>query len=262
MGLTPITNVSEIAEGYEAAKAREDSGGNRTPYAKLSSATWIGRILPSFEANRPVPYTGARLHRYNDDEGKFKNAMDYDFLLDEPELAAAAVSSGRITETDLELAKQFGDPFKVLCKRLKDLGKKNEDIARGIFSRARYWFLVVPRDDERVHILEVGGEMRDKFMGQMALYPNMFDLEEGNDMLVQGNGRDGIGRRYPTVGCKAEPVPVGIELTEETVPSLNEKLVYMVQPFVDKVANMFRLFPEECAEVGLSYADFGVTDGE
>lgn len=227
-----------------------DRGGSKTNFTKLNPEDTFLRLLSFANEDDPSPFRINRVHDWKID-GRFQKSMEYGYLLGLPNLLTRAVDEGKVTNEDIALAKKHGDPFTKLGEKMQASGQK---VARGLWARTRYMMNVVNRDaDGEVAILEIGPQLVKMIGGVLQTFDDLFDAENGRDILIKGNGKAGLQRRYESVSPAKDTSPVGFEYE---LIDLDAVLIRSIVPYTDKVDALFRVHGELAAQYGLNDESF------
>lgn len=245
--MTTKLTMADVNEAFH--KNLRGGGGQGTNFLRLNAGETYLRLLPSFDPEDPTPYRVLRKHSFKTD--RFYNAVDYGYLLENTALAELAVEQDRISNSDLELALKYGDPFTKLAERHRAM---EIDVPRGAWPQTRYLFNAVNRDnDGEVGVLDLSKTVVNMVAGLLKTFDDLFDPENGRDILIQGNGKDKLQRRYEGVSPAKDTSPVGFEYK---LINLDEVIVRGVMPYEEKVQAMFDKYGNDAAQVGLSEDDF------
>lgn len=185
------------------------------------------------------------------EEGKFFQAANLRWVTDSPRITEIALESGKLTQADLDLVAEWGDPCDRLKKALEDQGQGYEDMSKvrnNPLTKQRVLWAV--EKDGKVGQLETGGPFLKWFETTMEDVDDLLF----RDIIVNGEG-EGFGRKYTYVyGPKADPErePNG------ELPNLLGSVTRKIIPYEAKVRMVFRSYQEQLGETGLSYEDFGV----
>jgi hypothetical protein len=117
---------------------------------------------------------------------------------------------------------------------------------------------VADRDtgDEVVRVFESSKTFADTIQSLLdGDYPDLFDYEEGFDVKVVGNGRDGTARRYQPPVVARESSELG---WEPEIPNLIRFVVRNAVPFATRVAQLFAAKGDEAVQMGFHPSSFGV----
>lgn len=227
-----------------------DRTGSKTNYTKLNPEDTFLRLLSFATEDNPSPFRINRVHDWKID-GRFQKSMDYGYLLGLPALLTRALDEGKVTNEDIALAKKFGDPFTKLGEKQQSAGQK---VDRGLWPRTRYIFNVVNRDsDGEVAILEIGPQLVKMIGGVLQTFDDLFDAENGRDILIKGNGKAGLQRRYESVSPAKDTSPVGFEFE---LIDLDGVMIRSIVPYTEKVDSLFRVHGETAAQFGLNDESF------
>jgi hypothetical protein len=244
-----------------AAIAADPHSRSKTPFIKLTSGTSVVRLLPSFN-DVLLPYRVRVGNRYNTPDGYFRIAMDLEFVVEDEFLLDAALTNDLITNKDVEMVTQYGDPFNKLAKAIKDFDFEDEEEQkkhlRNVRPRKTYLWNAVSRDEggEQVSVWESSKDLRGKVVALLKTYPELFDPEVGFDIQIIGNGKEGLARRYESVLPMRDPSPVGFNYVPQLV-DLDEFNLRTVVGYAEKLRILFQQHAELIEMVGLSLSDFG-----
>jgi hypothetical protein len=112
-------------------------------------------------------------------------------------------------------------------------------------------------ETDAVKVWEGGYEQWDHIMELFEMTPTLFNAEDGYDLMIKGNGKNGKARRYKAPIQHPEASPVGFEF-EEQLTDLRALLLRAVRPWDEKAAVVLAKFPEEAASVNISAEAWGV----
>jgi hypothetical protein len=257
------------AEAIAAAIAQDPLSFNKTRFIKLNANTTTLRLLPSYDPSTALPYRVRESHRYDIPDGGFAIAMDYEFLQKDEVTAAAAVAAGRITEADLEMGATYGDPFTKLARVVDDVDMDVEDeeapfdekqqrkYLSKLWPRKSYlWNAVNRADGNFVAVWEGSKSLREKVVALLGQYPELFDPEEGFDIEIVGNGKEGLARRYDSVLPVRNSSKVGFEY-EDQMYDLHALNIRACVPYAEKLTGLFHNHGSLIEVLGLTKEDFG-----
>lgn len=249
------------AEMIAAAIASDPHSRSKTPFIKLTSGTSILRLLPSFN-EEPLPYRVRVGNRYNTPDGYFRIAMDLQFVLDDEFLLDAALTGDLITNKDVEMVMQYGDPFKTLAKAIKDMEFEDEEEQkkhlRNVNPRKTYLWNAIDRQEggQQVAVWESSSDLRNKVIALLKTYPELFDAEAGFDIQIMGNGKEGLARRYTTVLPLRDPSAVGFDYVSQ-LTDLDAFNTRTIIGYAEKLRVLFQQHADLIEMAELSLSDFG-----
>ena len=245
-----------VAAAFDAEE-KERPSGQRTNYLKLSAGNTAVRLLPSIEPANPLPYRLLRSHRMKNRSDRWRNPLYGKFLINNEVVLQAALEAKLITDADVDMYSAFEDPFVKIAIEGKAAGLKKNSYSKG-WADTRFVFNAFRRDDPaNVGVLTVSKTMRDQIGAVLKQYPELFDPDNGYDIMITGNGLDGKARRYLGVMAARDPSPVGMEW-ESKATDLDNFLTYKAMPYIEKVWGAFDKFGTVVAQLGLTAVDFGI----
>lgn len=243
---------ADVNNAFLNSIAKQGGGGQ---YIKLNADETYLRLLPSYNPDEdPSPTRIARWHT-GFVGGKFFTAVDYGFLLGTTGAAIreAALEKGTITNEDLQLAAKFGDPFTRLAEKHKSLGL---EVPNGAWPRTRYILNAISRDnDGQVGMLDMSPTVAKMLGAVLKTFDDLFDVENGRDVLVMGNGKDGKQRRYESVSPQRD-ASRAVEGDLPALHDLNGMIASKCMRYEEKVDALFEVFGDACAQVNLGPEDF------
>jgi hypothetical protein len=248
-----------------AAAAAAAMGGKRkgdTNYLKLNAKDTQIRILPG------DPLFVVVRQNMTKTAGRFNTSLDFGSIFDNVELHNAALAQQRITADDFEKFQQFGDPFTGTMMAIRDAEIKLPK-GKAFWPGSKVLFNVINREDNKVYLWEASktafeaimtlvGSV-DKETGEFSAgqYPELFDADTGFDIIVTGNGLEGMARRYKAFTPVRESSEVG-EFEGEPY-SLIEKAALKVQDWDSRARQMFASYGHFAALVGITPEGWGLT---
>lgn len=249
-----------------AASARALGGGTgiKTNFAKFDKDQTIIRILPGDPLFVAYRQNMTRL------AGRFNTSVDLEDVYKNEALHQAALAAGKITSEDFEKFQLFGDPFTSVMVALKNGGVKLPK-GQAFWPQTKAVFNIINRADGKLYFWEASktafesimtlfgklDEETDEFVpGQ---YPELFNADDGFDLVVTGNGKDGKARRYLSYLPTRKSTPVG-ELAEGDAPyDLLDKVVWRVQSWDDRARQMFASYGSVAKVVGITPETWGIS---
>lgn len=252
--------VSYLANQMKSSNLSSGGGGG-VDYFKLSKGAKVFRLIKSPDK---APMLGIRQHTWRHG-GKFFNAVDLSWLVNQNELVDSALSANKISSEDLDLVEEFGDPFMSLAYALNKADRGDDAKDANLWGRSRYFWLVVDRDDGAVKVFEASHKFSNAVIsvsdegevtgGILTLYPDLLDPESGRDIRVEGNGRDKNLRRYKDPVVLPHASPVGVSL--KNLPDLNKAALSKVMGWRDKTRRLFDVHGALAASVGMTPNTYG-----
>lgn len=234
---------------------KEKSSGSFGNYISLEKDETRLRLLPNFIDPEESPSVKLRVHTYKIN-GRLENGLEWAWLANSP-YAEIALETGKITREELELAEKYGDPFTVLATKFKDFDEK---VPSGLWAKTTFLFNVIKRgaEGDEVGILRMSQQLADMLGSLLEEFPEAFDpSDEGFDIKITGNKKDGLQRRYTGVTIVREPIGLGNDDIEDEVYNLANTVVSNVRDYRKKVDEMFMLYGDDAARFGMSPSDFG-----
>lgn len=244
-----------------AAKAALGGGGGNTKYMKLGKDKTTIRILPgdplflSFRQNMTKV------------AGRFNTTIDFESIFNSPELHQRALAEGKITADDFAKFQQFGDPFTSTMLALKNAGMK---LAKGqsFWPQTRAVFNVLNRADGGVYLWEASKTAFEAIMARFGKldeegafvpgeYPELFNLKDGFDLVITGNGQDGKARRYTSYDPARNASPVGG--VDDEPYDLMAQVVRRVSNWDDRARQMFATYGALASVVGITPATWSIS---
>jgi hypothetical protein len=246
-------DLNAVRDSFLKQKEKKSGGGGN--YLKLDANKTTIRLLPNFKDVEASPSARMRLHTYKVG-GRLENALEWGWLAADEGFANMAVEAGKITNEQLALAVEYGDPFTKLATKFKDF---DEEVPGGVWAKTVFLFNAVLRGDEdEVGILKMSQQLADMLGGVLEQFPEVFDpSEDGFDIEIKGNGKAGLARRYTGVTVVRKTREVGIENIEEKVKDLDLVVLSNIKDYRKKVDDLFTLYGDDVARFGLSATDFG-----
>jgi hypothetical protein len=243
-------SIENVNDAFFQAVAQ--SGGTKTNFTKLNAGDTYLRLLSFANESDPTPFRINRVHDWKID-GRFQKSMEFGYLVGMPALLERAIDEGKVSNEDIALYKAHGDPFTKLAEKQQAAGQK---VAKGLWARTRYIMNVVNRDaDGEVAILEIGPQLVKMIGGVLQTFDDLFDAENGRDILIKGNNKAGLQRRYESVSPAKDPSPVGFEYE---LIDLDAVMLRSIVPYTDKVDALFRVHGELAAQYGLNDESFTI----
>lgn len=243
-------NIEEIRERFRAEQAK--ASGGSTNFVRLGAHANVLRLLPG-----DPPFLRLRRHKYQRAGGMWVGALDLGFLTQAPELLEPALQSGKLSNEDVALARQYGDPFTALGNAAKQANLP-QAVYNGAWPQTRYFLNVVDRaKDGSVSVWDASKTQFDGITALMQQYPELFNDEDGFDLLIQGNGLDGIKRRYNPPMAARQASPVGFDWEPQLV-DLVDVAIRGVVGFRDKLADMYARYGDVAVQVGMAQGEWGI----
>lgn len=254
----------KIRAAYRAARA-SGGGGPKVPYMKFTPGQTRVRLIPLPDSE--VPFLHFRAHNLRPAGSKYPQTMlDYRWLAQEEqsELLGRLMADGKITQADIDAALEFGEAATEVAAAAKE---NKIETKRSLWAGNKYLFLALDRGSGEVRVFEAGKKFAVDFLepliagvwddnGELtaeATHPELFDLEEGFDILVTATG-EGLQRRYSyTVDRRASSV----DLDGLAVPDPYEVISRYAKPYRTKVAALFSQEGEIARSLGFTPEQFG-----
>lgn len=246
-----------VAAAFESTA--QQGSGPKTPYMKFKVGKNRIRILPIQVPLMSGPYLQIRANSVRGAKDKYGRTMlSYEWIVRDEAILQKLLASGRIKQTDVQLFQAHGDPAIEIAAQAK---KQDLETKRSLWPSNKYLFVVVNRADSGVYVFEAGQKfvdfLRPLVVGtdeEPAEYPELFNLEDGFDIIVEATG-EGLQRRYTySVARQASEVEAPAEL-----PDLWATVTRYAVPYAQKVAAVFEQEPEVTKALGLKPESFGVS---
>jgi hypothetical protein len=257
---TLSTRAIDPAAVVAAARAALGGGGGGTNFLKLDKDKSTIRILPG------DPLFVSFRQNMTKIAGRFNTTIDMATVFEDPALHAAALAQGKVTADDFAKYQQFGDPFVSTMVALKNAGVK---LAQGksFWPQTRAVFNVVNRADGKVYLWEASktafssimdhlGKMTDDGEFKPGEYPELFNADDGFDIVIMGNGEDGIARRYTAYTPARKQSEVG-DFEGEPYELLSQ-VVRRVSTWDDRARQMFASYAAAAQLAGITPDTWGL----
>lgn len=271
---TAVKQESSLAKtvGYSSSsildafrKASFSSSGSRISYIKLNANKNVLRLLPG----EPL-YLEFKYHVYVQNS-KRTFALDFNWLRNQPKMLEVLTNSGALSQREIAVMKDLGDPFTTLGWSMIEQGEgeaKEAVKSMRLLPSVRCLWNAVARQDggDVVGIFESSNTFRDSLAtfdkqgnligGLLSLYPNLFDLETGHDININGNSKDGRARRYgPPL-----PFPQGSKALRKggdfSPLDLYKVAAKKYLSYKQKVVDFWTMYEEQAVSVGMSKNDW------
>jgi len=236
---------------------------------KLNPRKSIIRLIPGPRGRVIQEYRGHKFYTGN----RFFSALDFDWLFDpdNAEIAAEVMKRNRLlSEKDREAWQVHGNPFHTLAREyLKLYGEAGKERVKkaGLWSSSRYLMYALKRDDEGVKIYDASYgffESVSELMfgthdddGAVIIepeFPNLLDTENGNDLLIVGNGKK-KGRQYKDPRPNRKSTPARIPDDAEFI-DFYDVLAARAATFEEQVQWLLATEGKMANEAGITYATF------
>jgi hypothetical protein len=258
---TLSTRAIDPAKVAAQAKAALGGGGGGTNFLKLDKDKTTIRILPGDPLFLSFRQNMTRV------AGRFNTTLDFEGVFGSPELHQRALAEGKITADDFAKFQQFGDPFTSTMLALKNAGVK---LAKGqaFWPQTRAVFSVINRADGKVYLWEASktafenimthfGKLNDEGVFEPGEYPELFNVEDGFDLVITGNGQDGKARRYTAYTPARQQSGLG-EYEGEPYDLLAQ-VTRRVSTWDDRARQMFASHGALAAVVGITPETWGIS---
>lgn len=240
-----MSTAAEARSLADAISSAQSLTGGGTNYLKFDKGE---ATFQFFLDNNGLPFLKVLVHRGKSEEGKFSMAADLQWISTTPDLASVAVDKNVLTEEDLDLIAEFGDPATRLYNTLVANGMDPKDIRdhrdNPSLSVRVLWNAV---KDGESGLLETSNAFAKWFAKTGKKLPDLLNRE----IIVEGEG-DGLRRSYDYIVLPDQVDAVDVEPID-----LIEQATRKIIPFNEKVEFVLRSYPELVAESGLNREDFG-----
>jgi len=255
------TRTIDPATVAAAAKhALSGGGGGSTNFLKLSKDKTTIRILPGDPLFIDFRQNMTRI------AGRFTTTIDFGTIFNNGELHNRALAEGKLTADDFAKFQQFGDPFVSTMVALKNAGVQ---LAKGkaFWPQTRAVFNVISRADGQValwessktafeNIMTLFGKLDDEGIFVPGEYPEIFNADDGFDLIITGNGQDGKARRYNSYLPARNASDVG-EFEGEPYDLLGQ-VVRRIGSWDERARQMFASYGTEAALVNITPETWGL----
>lgn len=258
---TLSTRSIDPAKVAAAAKAAMGGMGGGTNYMKLNKDMTTLRIVPS----DPELFVDFRQNMTRV-AGRFNTTIDMATVFEKPAIHTAALAQGKVDADDFAKYQQFGDPFTSTMVALKNAGVK---LAQGkaFWPQSKAVFNVVNRSDSKIYLWECSKTAFEAIMGHFGKlndggefvpgeYPEMFNVEDGFDLIILGNGEDGKARRYTGYTPARKQTPVGD--FEGEPYDLLAQVVRRVTSWDDRARQLFASYAPQAQLAGITPETWGL----
>lgn len=178
-------------------------------YWKCSAGLHPIRICPPWSEEGTPTRMLVSHSNYKTKEGNFRSPLCFNYAFTQQEIAIALKKKNVIKKEDLEL---FGKIGCVYC-RISDTKKQLEGKkANNTYAKTGYLWNIVDRADNKVYVFRSGNGLLDAMNMMYSVWPKIFDVNEGMDIMVNATGEK-LGRRY-TYNLISNPTPLGVELNK------------------------------------------------
>jgi FtsZ-interacting cell division protein YlmF len=257
---TLSTRAIDPAKVVAAAQRALGGGGGGTNFLKLNADETDIRIYPGEPVFLDFRQNTTRVG------GRYNTTMSLDSLFNNPELHNAALEAGKVDAEDFAKFQQFGDPFVSVMMAVKNAGIK---LAQGkaFWPATKALMNVIKREDDTIYLWECSktalesiskliGTVDDEGVFKPGKYPELLDAEEGFDITVEGNGKDGKARRYTGYIPAREASVVG-DFSGEPYDLLAQAL-RRVATFDDRARQLFGSHGDIAQMVGITPDTWGL----
>jgi hypothetical protein len=243
-----------------AAKAALGGGGGGTNFMKLDKDKTVIRIIPGDPLFVDFRQNMTRV------AGRFNTTIDMATVFETPAIHNLALAQGKVNADDFAKYQQFGDPFVSTMVALKNAGVSLPQ-GKAFWPQTRAVFNVINRADNKVYLWEASKTAFEEIMGHFGKlndegefepgeYPEMFNAEDGFDIVIIGNGEDGKARRYKSYTPARKSSELG-EFDGEPYDLLNQ-VVRRVSSWDDRARQLFASYAPQAALAGITPETWGL----
>ena len=244
----------------KAQNLRGGEGGPRFNYVKMDSGDNVFRVINPTDGPLIQFY---KRHRGRAPGGGFSAKVDLTWLISDEECLEAMLEREKISEHDIELITDNGDPYDILWRELNAAGKSDTFRKAGI-GQKRSTMVILMEGDDDFGILDMGITFGENIINLLADNPNIVDWDEGMPLKVTATG-EGLKRRYGApvpIMSKQGPVVVDgdpIDPEDIETPNLYDVIAANCLSYPQKVQFLKRSHRPLMEEVGLEITDFGIS---
>jgi hypothetical protein len=259
-GRTLTTRAIDPSAVAAAAKAALGGSGGGTNFMKLDANSTTIRIYPGDPLFLDFRQNMTRV------AGRFNTTIDMATVFENPAIHQAALAQGKVDADDFAKYQQFGDPFTSTMVALKNAGVK---LAQGkaFWPQTRAVFNVINRADGKLYLWEASktafenimthfGKLNDEGEFVPGQYPELFNEEDGFDIVITGNGLDGKQRRYTAYTPARSQSELG-EFDGEPYDLLNQ-VVRRVTSWDDRARQLFASYAPQAVLAGITPDTWGI----
>jgi hypothetical protein len=252
--------IDPTAVAAAAKAALGGSGGGGTNFLKMDKDKTTIRILPGDPLFLSFRQNMTRI------AGRFNTTLDLGDVFNNGPLHERALAEGKLTADDFAKFQQFGDPFVSTMVALKNAGVKLPK-GKAFWPATRAVFNVINRATDEValweasktafeNIMALFGDLNNDGEFEPGEYPELFNAEDGFDIVVTGNGKDGKARRYTSYLPARKASPVG-DFTGEPYDLLAQ-VTRRVADWDTRARQMFASYGSVAATVGITPDSWGL----
>ena len=240
---------NETVRGFFDENEARVGGGSSVDFMKLTSTENVFRLIPH---PTQAPFQMIKRHQFST-QGRYTPTLDWQFLLDPANRAVleAANEMGNISQEDVELAQEKGDPFTRFAVALKNAGIKTE---KSFFPSTRYLWRVLALGENQIRVYDSSKTFMNQVSDLVKAGWELFHPENGCNISYRGNGQEGLARRYNSPIPEKDGSPIPLDDWEEAAREIDLVKVAArnARPWKDKARALFESNEALLSDVGIT----------
>jgi hypothetical protein len=237
----------------QAQAAMTGGGGGGTSFLKLDASSTTLRIYPGDPLFMSYRQNTTRI------AGRMNTTVAFDTVFENPEVHQRALEEGKITADDFAKYQKFGDPFISTMIAVKQAGLKLPK-GKAFWPQTKVLWNAINRADGQLYLWDSSktafeaimthfGKLDDNGVFAPGQYPELFNEADGFDIIITGNGKEGLERRYTAFTPAREQSPLG-EFDGEPNDLIGQ-VVRRVSTWDDRARQMFASYGSIAASVNI-----------